>query len=283
LLGELLSTAILAGGVCLAAIIVIHELGAPLRGLARVADQIGSLTPVQVVVAGPREVRKVAKTLNAMQARIAQLVADRTQALAAVSHDLRTPISRMRLQADDLPDLKVRQSMIESLDDMEHMVASILTYLGGETDVEQARPVDLAQLLITQAEAAADAGHSVRYEGPEHARVIMRALGIKRACNNLIGNAITYGGNATVRLTLLPGAAKVQVDDDGPGIPEPDLRRALEPFCRLDPARGGEPGGVGLGLSIASQAAAREGGSLTLANRAEGGLRAEMVLPLRCT
>ena len=282
ILNDLLSTAVLAAAVGIAAVIVIRrELTAPLRGLGRIVDQIDGIAPVQVMVSGPREIRKVAQTLNAMQARIAQLIADRTLSLAAVSHDLRTPISRMRLQADDLPDPHVRQLYIESLDDMEHMVSSVLTYLAGEVDTETARLIDLAQLLITQAEAASDAGHVVRYEGPEHARVTVRVLGIRRACNNLIGNATAYGTTTTVRLVLVPGAAKVQVDDDGPGIPEPDLRRALEPFCRLDPSRSKSSGGVGLGLSIAAKAAEREGGGLSLTNRPEGGLRAEIVLPLR--
>jgi signal transduction histidine kinase len=259
---------------------VVRELAAPLRSLARVADLIGGPGMVLVQEAGPGEVRRVARTLNAMQARIHKLIEDRTLALAAVSHDLRTPIARLRLQADFVADQESRGAMIESLDDMEHMVASVLTYLAGETDTELPRPVDLALLLMTQTDAAADAGEHVRYEGEEHARAFVRAIHMKRAFANLIGNAVKYGGGGVVvRLQASPTSFIVQVDDNGPGIPPASLERALEPFCRLEPSRGQNSGSVGLGLSIVQQAVQREGGTFALSNRAEGGLRAEIVLP----
>ncbi len=278
-IGELLSTVILTASVYGAAALAIRELGAPLRSLARSVDQIGGLAPVPIDLVGPREVREVAATVNAMQDRIARLVADRTQALAAVSHDLRTPIARLRLCADDIADPALRAALVESVDDMQHMVDSVLTYLAGETDREQPRPVDLAQLLATQADAAADAGHDVRYEGPDHVRVLLRLFGIKRATDNLITNAIKYGGGAVIGLVIEPGLAVIRIDDDGPGIPETELQRAFEPFIRLDPARS-DTGGVGLGLAIALHAARREGGNVKLSNRLGGGLRAELMLPL---
>jgi signal transduction histidine kinase len=138
----------------------------------------------------------------------------------------------------------------------------------------------LALLLMTQVDAAADAGQPVRYEGHENARAVVRPIQMKRAFANLIGNAVTYGGGGVVvRLQASPTAFIVQVDDNGPGIPSASLERAMEPFCRLEPSRGQLSGSVGLGLSIVQQAVQREGGTFALSNRAEGGLRAEIILP----
>jgi signal transduction histidine kinase len=279
ILGGLFSTGILVGCVLTAAILVIRTLGAPLRALVRATNAIGVAPPVLFAVQGPHEVRQVARAFNAMQQRIAHLLADRTQALAAVSHDLRTPIARMRLQTDFIEDPRMHAVMADSLAEMEAMIASVLTYLGGEADPEPRRPVDLATLLITQLDAATDAGHETYYAGPDHASATVRPLAIKRAFANLIGNAIAYGGAARVSLAHASAAIVVCVEDGGPGIPEADLERVFEPFCRLEASRNRNSGGVGLGLAIARQAVEREGGRLTLCNRSEGGLRAEVMLP----
>ncbi len=282
----LLSTALFAGGVLLAAAMVVHTLAAPLRRLARVADAIGHGTPVHVAdQQGPREVRQVARAMNAMQGRIASLISDRTEALAAVSHDLRTPIARMRLRAGLLDAGDTAAAMEADLAEMEQMITTVLAFLNGEGDPEPVRTVDLASILQTVLDDAADAGAEADYAGPDHCKVRARPVEIKRAFVNLVGNAVKHGGAARVTLgdASSPGgraAVRVRVEDDGPGIPSAELERVLEPFRRVDPSRNPDLGGMGLGLAIARRAVERDGGSVVLNNRPDGGLRAEVTLPV---
>ncbi len=277
----LLSTVVLGVCVLAAAALVVDTLGAPLRQLARVADTIGRGPAVAVADRGPREVRQVARAFNAMQARVAALLADRTEVLAAVSHDLRTPIARLRLRASFLDDAEAASAIEADLAEMEAMVDAVLSFLGGESDPEPRRMVDLAVLLSTLADAAGDAGQDVRYDGPDHAVLLARPLELKRAMGNLIENAVKYGGCARVELDA-PGSGhfRVRVMDDGPGIPEAQLVRVLEPFRRVDASRNARTGGLGLGLAIVRRAIERDGGGVVLRNRPEGGLCAEAVLPV---
>ncbi|MGK9168701.1 HAMP domain-containing protein [Inquilinus limosus] len=281
LLRNLLSTALLAGCLLIAAPILVRALGAPLRDLVRAADAIGRGRPVPVAVEGPLEVRRLARALNAMQDRLARLIADQTQALAAVSHDLRTPIGRLRLRTDLLEDRPLQAEMQADLDEMEAMVGSVLAYLKGDVDPEPPRPVDLVALLTTLVDAATDAGQDVAYDGPPRAVVQARPLMLKRAFANLIDNAVKYGGSARVALQCNEADITVAVADDGPGIPEAELERVREPFRRVEGSRNRATGGVGLGLAIAVQAVEREGGRLSLVNRSGGGLTAEVTLPRR--
>ncbi|MGF6232520.1 signal transduction histidine kinase [Inquilinus ginsengisoli] len=281
LLRSLLSTALLASCLLMAAPLLVRALGAPLRQLVRAADAIGRGRPVPVAVEGPMEVRRLARALNAMQDRLARLIADQTQALAAVSHDLRTPIGRLRLRTDLLEDRPVQAEMQADLDEMEQMVGSVLAYLKGDADPEPPRAVDLVALLTTLVDAAADAGQDVVYQGPDRAVLHARPLGLKRAFANLIDNAVAYGGAARVVLRCSEIDMAIAVSDDGPGIPEAELARVLEPFQRIEGSRSRATGGVGLGLAIAVQVVEREGGRLSLINRPGGGLTAEVTLPRR--
>lgn len=281
LLRSLLSTALLASCLLIAAPLLVRALGAPLRQLVRAADAIGRGRPVPVAVEGPMEVRRLARALNAMQDRLTRLIADQTQALAAVSHDLRTPIGRLRLRTDLLEDRPVQAEMQADLDEMEQMVGSVLAYLKGDADPEPPRAVDLVALLTTLVDAAADAGQDVVYQGPDRAVLYARPLGLKRAFANLIDNAVAYGGSARVVLRCSETGMEITVSDDGPGIPEAELGRVLEPFQRIEGSRSRATGGVGLGLAIAVQAVEREGGRLALLNRPGGGLTAEVTLPRR--
>ena len=282
----LLSTALFAGGVLLAAAMVVHTLAAPLRRLARVADTIGHGPPVHVAdQQGPREVRQVAKAMNAMQSRIASLVRDHTETLAAVSHDLRTPIARMRLRVGLLDASDTASAMEADLAEIEQMITTVLAFLHGEGDPEPVRTVDLASILQTVVDDATDAGAAADYAGPDHCKVRARPVEIKRAFVNLVDNAVKYGGSARVSLhdASPPGrraAVRVRVEDDGPGIPPAELERVLEPFRRVDTSRNPELGGMGLGLAIVRRAVERDGGSVVLSNRLGGGLRAEVVLPV---
>lgn len=277
--GALVSTSVMAVGIAVVAILLVRTLVAPLRSLARAADAIGRGRDIVVPEAGPDEVRQVARKFNAMQARIHGLIADRTQALAAVSHDLRTPITRLRLRAGFIADAETQTAIDADLDEMEAMIDATLAYLRGDTEPEAPRLTDLASMLMTLVDAATDAGQSASYDGPHHAFAVVRGLAVKRAFANLLDNALTYGGAVHVALWDTGAAVTVRMDDDGPGIPESELERVFEPFHRLDTSRNRRTGGVGLGLAIVRQAIAREGGSVRLANRLEGGLRAEVIMP----
>ena len=252
----------------------------PLRALSVAADRFGRGDAVPVAEEGTGEVRRVIVAFNRMQDRIRRLIEERTQALAAVGHDLRTPLARLRLRSDTIADAGDRAAAAADIDEMEAMVGSLLAFLRGADEPEPVAMVDLAVLCETLADDAADHGADVVYAGPEHHDHRVRRLALKRALSNLLDNARRYGRHVTI--ALLPradGAVAIAVEDDGPGIPPDKLTAVLQPFVRLDPARGRDAQGFGLGLAIAAQAAAAEGGLLTLENRERGGLRATIRLP----
>ena len=275
----LLSTTLMAAGVVAVAAVMLRGLIRPLRRLAAAADAIGRGPAVEVAETGPQEVRHVARAFNGMQARLHQLVQDRTQALAAVSHDLRTPITRLRLRAGFVGDPEMQTAMDADLDEMEAMVEATLAYLRGEDTTEKRQVTDLSALLSTLVDNAADAGADAVFDGPGHLALPLHTSSVKRAFANLLNNAVSYGGGARVTLAACADGVRVTVEDRGPGIPEADLDRVFEPFQRLDASRNRATGGVGLGLAIARRAIENEGGHVALSNRMEGGLRAEVSFP----
>jgi signal transduction histidine kinase len=256
----------------------------PMRQLARAADKLGRGAAGQGAIIvperGPGEVRHVTRAFNRMQARIGRLIDEQTRALAAVGHDLRTPLARLRLRADSIAEGELRDAIGGDIEEMEAMVSSLLAFLGGEGEVERPELTDLAILCANLADDAADRGRVVRYIGPDHFDCRLRRFGMKRALTNLVENALHYGERATITLHADAGdAVRILVEDDGPGIPEESLELVLEPFVRLDTARRRDTVGFGLGLSIVARVVAEEAGVLTLTNRAEGGLCAEIRLP----
>jgi signal transduction histidine kinase len=263
------------------AIFLLYNINAPLRRLAEAADRYGRARPVILPERGPREIVQVERAFNALQHRIHRLIADRTQALAAVSHDLRTPIARLRLRCGFVADKALQTECERDLAEMEAMIDATLAYLRGEEDAEPPRPTDVVAMLATLVDAAVDAGKQATLAGPRHAVLRLRALSIKRAVANLIDNAIIYGGCARVALERTPEGLRITIDDAGPGIADADLPTVFEPFQRLETSRNRGTGGVGLGLTIARQAIEREGGSIRLLNRPAGGLRVEVRLPAR--
>ena len=277
----LLSTSAMAIGILLLSLTVVRIIARPLRDLAAAADRIGEAGPAfEVPEKGPREVSHAAQAFNRMQTRIDRLIADRTQALAAVSHDLRTPLARLRLRAGFLEDDEVQRKVDADLDEMEAMIDSTLAYLRGEAEHEPRRVADIAAMLQTLCDDATDAGRPAAYSGPSQARLSCRPLALKRAFGNLVDNAVKYGGLARVSLEESAGGVMaVTVEDDGPGIPEADLSTVFEPFRRLETSRNRGTGGSGLGLTIARQAISAHGGTVTLVNRPSGGLSAEVRLP----
>ncbi|SNS23985.1 Signal transduction histidine kinase [Sphingomonas laterariae] len=251
----------------------------PLKTLSQAIESMGKGERVIVHEEGPNEVRNLIRAFNRMQDQISRMIADRTQALAAVGHDLRTPLARLQLRLDGSSDAELRQTSERDIGEMEEMISSVLAYLSGDSDPEAAARVDLAVLITTLVDDMADHGHHVSYHGPDHLEAQVRPHGFRRAINNLIENAIHYGDDVRVTLSDWPGRIVLRVEDNGPGIPTHAMADVLQPFARLDSARSRNTKGLGLGLAIVSQMVEREGGGFTLVNRQEGGLRAEIVLP----
>jgi signal transduction histidine kinase len=276
----LLSTTAMAVGILLLGLLVVRLIGRPLRALSDAADRFGGPGPVvPVPEEGPREVRQAAQAFNRMQGRIDRLIADRTQALAAVSHDLRTPIARLRLRAGFVEDGEAARAIDADLDEMEAMIGSTLAYLRGETESEPRKQADVVAMVETLCDAAADAGADVVYAGPSQAKLVCSPVTLKRAFSNLIDNAVKYGGGARVSLDDQGRELLVRIEDDGPGIPEADMQMVFEPFRRLETSRNRGTGGSGLGLTIARRAIEQHDGRLQLSNRPGSGLLALVHLP----
>jgi len=261
--------------------IVVRRMLLPLRRLADAADRFDGGGGASVPESGPAEVRRVTSAFNRMQARIQRLIVDRTQALAAVGHDLRTPLARLKLRADGIDEREVRSAIEHDVDEMEAMIGSLLSFLGGDDGATQFVRSDVAVLCATIVDAASDAGHQIDYIGPDHVDLFTDALALRRAIDNLVNNAVRYGERVSVVVSADAGHVSIAVEDDGPGIPPESLARVLEPFVRLDDARARDTVGFGLGLAIVNRTAQSLDGRLTLSNRPQGGLRAAIVLPVR--
>lgn len=279
--GTLASTTLMALGVVLLSLALARSLTRPLRRMADVvtairADDVETRVPED----GPREVRELAVAFNGLRRRLGDLVTRRTRSLAAVSHDLRTPLTRLRLRLADVPGADLQRAMAADIDEMEQMIQATLSYLKGDETSEAKRSIDLVALIETLIDEARDQGREATLSAPAHLVVDARLVGLKRALGNLVGNALRFATTVAVSVEAKDGSAIVRIDDNGPGIPEDKLEAVLEPFVRLEESRNTETGGVGLGLTIASSIIEANGGSLRLANRSEGGLRAEVRLPL---
>ena len=263
----------------------VRQFSGPMRDLAVAAERLGmDVNAPPLPESGTLEAVKAARAFNVMAERIRRFVRDRTFLLTAIGHDLRTPITRLKLRAEWMEDEEQQRKMLADLDELEAMVAATLAFGRDDASAEGLAAIDLAELLRTigdeVADARPDAADHVRYDGPDHQVVRARPVAIKRALSNLIQNAINYGGGARIALGApRDGMLAVHVDDDGPGIPPSELERVFEPFHRLEASRNRETGGTGLGLPIARNIVRAHGGDVALANRAGGGLRATVTLP----
>ena len=264
------------------ALVMVRRITRPLRALATSADAFGrGESPPPLPVRGPVEVRRTAQAFNLMRERLRRFVADRTRMLAAVGHDLRTPITSLRLRAEFVGDEETRTRILETLDEMQRMVEATLTFTREETSSEETRVVDLGALVESVCADLVDLGREVEVSVGERVTLPCRPVGLKRAVRNLVENAVAYGSRARVAIQCLRRQrVAVTIDDDGPGIPEAELERVFEPFTRLEPSRSALTGGMGLGLAIARTIARAHGGDIRLANRPGGGLRATLTLPL---
>ena len=260
-----------------------RALTAPLSSFAKAAEEFsldGAAAPLPE--RGPAEIRSVAKALNRMRQRITGLIDDRTKMLAAISHDLRTPITRMRLRSEFIEDDGHRGRMLHDLDQMRSMLESVLSFLRNDRKLESMTLVDIASTLQLITDQFNDMGHKVVYEGPQHAMATVRPDDLHRSVTNLVENAAKFGAETTVRLIASLDVITIEVEDDGPGISDARKDIMLEPFVRGDDARNmDEASGFGLGLSIARSIVLAHGGELSLNDRAPHGLIVRIRLPVR--
>ena len=257
-----------------------HRVTRPLRRFAEAADRLGvDVGGPPLPVTGTREIRKASRAFNRMQERLRRFVDDRTLMLAAISHDLRTALTRLKLRAEFIPDEEQRAKAVADLDEMQAMLEATLSFARDDAEREPRTKVDLAALLRSLCDDLADAGQPVRYDGPDRLTVECRPAALKRVFANLIDNAVRYGGEALVTLSQADDGVEVTVADRGPGIPASKREQVFAPFFRLETSRSRETGGSGLGLAVARTIVHGHGGDITLEDRPGGGLLVRVSLP----
>lgn len=257
-----------------------RRLTAPLRDVARAAERIGlDPTPIAITERGPQEIRVIVGALERMRERVRRFVDDRTGMLAAISHDLRTPLTRLRLRVEMSRDEELKQAALADIDAMQTMIAETLSFAAHDAHREHVRVTDLAVLVAGICDGFTDTGAKVRYRGPSHLTFACQPVGLQRAITNLVHNAVLFGGGARVVLATTGVEVVVVILDRGPGIPEDELDRVFRPFYRL--SRPGEPAGngVGLGLAVARNILRAHGGDVQLRSR-RCGLAAIVRLPI---
>jgi two-component system osmolarity sensor histidine kinase EnvZ len=265
------------------AYVIAARINRPLRFLVKAAGRIShGEQPPRLPEEGAEEMREVQRTFNEMSEALARLDSERTLLLAGISHDLRTPLARLRLAVEMLPDEvgeATRNGMIQDISDMDNIINQFLDFVRG-VEGEPAQLVDINALIQSVTERHARAGREVELHLSSNYKVPLRPLAIHRLIGNLIDNAFAYGkGKVAVSTRITAGYIIISVMDNGPGIPDNQMNRLLRPFERMDSARGNE-GGSGLGLAIADRIAKLHKGKLELLNRPEGGLEARLSLPL---
>lgn len=281
--GRLTVTAALLTGLAtiIAVILMVRRVTRPLDRLTAAAENIGrGVETAPLPEAGPEDVRRTTRAFNHMRERLERYVSDRTRMLAAISHDLRTPITALRLRAEFIDDPDLQARIIETLDEMQHMTDATLAFAREDADREDTRVVDLTALTESIVDDQEMIGRDVKMHGDStRMSLACRPLALKRALRNLIENAVQYGTRARVSVDMTANTTSVTIDDDGPGMAEADLEKVFEPFVRLEASRSRETGGIGLGLAIARTIARAHGGDVQLVNRPTGGLRATLTVP----
>lgn len=253
----------------------------PLRLLAQAADSFGIDAPApEMPRHGPREVRMLADALGRTHARLTEMVGDRTRMLAALGHDLRSPITALRVRAEMVEDDETRERMVATLDEMQEMVESTLAYARGVSTDQPMEQTDLGALVTELAAELSEAAPPIAVENSGPVPVALRRTAMRRALRNLMENAQRYGGSVHVVVQQRDGIARVLIADQGPGIAEKELETVFNPFTRLETSRSRETGGIGLGLPIARAILRAHGGDVTLSNRSGGGLNARVTMPV---
>jgi signal transduction histidine kinase len=266
-------------GVGLVALWLVFRVTAPLSAFAAAADRFGkNIRAEPLPETGPIEVAQASQALNYMQQRLCRLIDNRTLMLAAISHDLRTPVTLLRLRAELMDDSVEQKKVLDTLDEMEGMITGALDLSKGAFAEEPSRHVDLAALLDSLCDDLADAGAPIELAPSEQVLYTCRHVALKRAFSNLIDNAIKYGGVARVRIYERPDVIVATIEDDGPGLAPEHMEEVFVPFFRVDASRS-RGGGIGLGLTIAQAIVRGHGGDIQLANGAERGLIVRVSLP----
>lgn len=265
----------------LVTLVATRRLARPLQDFAHGARRFGAdfrAPPIEPV--GPHEIRQAILAFNGMQAQLQHFIQDRTQMLAAISHDLRAPLTRLRLRGEFIEDADQQLRLFRDVDEMHAMINTALEFFRDDARLEQATQLDLAELLQTLIDDYRDQAIDITFRGPPRLVYFGRPLGLKRVMTNLMDNAIHYGLAPEIELQQRTGEVVIRVLDRGPGIPAEHLERVFLPFLRLEASRNKSTGGVGLGLSSARAIVLEHGGTLTLAERQGGGLEAVVVLPV---
>ncbi|MCF6320790.1 MAG: ATP-binding protein [Rhizobiaceae bacterium] len=276
-----LSMVVMLIAVAVLSAIVVHQLTRPLARFARASQRLGiDVAAPPLPESGPLEIRQAAQAFNQMQNRIRIFIEDRTQMIAAISHDLGTPIARMRLRTEFVEDDEQRNKMLADLKDMEKMVSSTLSFVRDEAKREPLEKVDFTTLIQRVCDDISDAGFQVLFENEfKTIPYNCHPTALRRALNNLVENAARYGKEAQVFLQEKPNAILIHIVDCGPGIPEDRLEDVFKPFYRLENSRSRETGGTGLGMTVARTIVRAHGGDIVLKNREEGGLEMVVNLP----
>jgi signal transduction histidine kinase len=276
----LLSMGIMAIVILAVSVRAVRRVTAPLAAVSAAAERLGNdLNAPPMPETGTIETRQASRAFNTMQARLRSLIENRTRMLAAISHDLRTPLTLLRLRAENVENPQERDKMLATIAEMDSMIGETLQFARDEATTEIRRPTDIAALVQSIVDDMADAGLPVKMQPADPIVYNCRPDALKRAIRNLLDNAVKYGNAASVTIQTTPKTIEVIIDDEGPGIPEQELSRVFDPFYRLEESRSRETGGVGLGLAIAQSIVQAQRGELVLSNRSTAGLRARIALP----
>jgi signal transduction histidine kinase len=275
-----LGLSVLTGGIALLAVWAARRVTVPLGRFAQAAGQLGTdVNAPPMAQAGPSEIVQAARAFNQMQDRIQRLVNDRARMLAAIAHDLRTVLTRLRLRAELIDDAEQQGKAIADLDAMAAMLDETLAFARDDSPSDARQDVDLAALVRSLCDDLTDAGQPVHYLGPDRLRFACRPVALRRALTNLIDNAVKYGRAAEVGLQADRDAVRLTIEDRGPGIPTAVREQVFQPFFRLEPSRSRSTGGTGLGLAVARTIVHRHRGEIALDDRPGGGLVVRITLP----
>ena len=259
-----------------------RRMSAPLAAFTIAAENlVVNATAQPLPETGPRELRAATHAINQMQQRLSLFVEDRTRMIAAISHDLRTPLTRLRLRAEFIEDPETQAKVLADIAEMEAMTSATLAFARDDAQHEPRERVDLADMLHSLVDDRTDMGLDAHFLGTWRLVVACSPVAIRRALANLIDNAINYGGKAVVSLRTDDGLAVIEICDAGPGIAEAERENVFRPFYRLETSRSRDTGGTGLGLSVARSIISGHGGAISLTNLDEGGLKVTVTLPLQ--
>jgi len=276
----MLTLLVILVAVSLLTLVAVRWVTRPLHVLASAADELGrDINRPPLPEYGPLEVQRAARAFNTMQTRLVRYIEDRTRILAAMSHDLKTPITRLRLRAELLEDEELRQRFEKDLLEMETMVSQTLDFMRGLDRREPMQPIDIMALLESLQADNAEMGRSMSIEGSTTTPFSGAPQLLKRCITNLLDNALTYGQRARISIEDSSAELLIRIRDEGPGLPDSELEKVFEPFYRLESSRNRSTGGTGLGLSIARNIAQALGGDVHLRNVPDGGLEALLSLP----